>query len=203
MDRGNRQCFSIDQRSVIRSARDISARPAHNSLNRPAIPFRSVNRRDQPGFREGYQRHHLLSLQLLNNSCFSGMFTKLGSVLFDFDDFRSNGILLPCTSAGSIQTGLPLHRGPHRQYSDVVYARVEPIATEWQRASFQSETVAAAVAARSLGLLQTALRQRLMRAPNGRPIFLNSKDPVGTGFDFRELDAMADLFWQATSPEAS
>jgi hypothetical protein len=29
-------------------------------------------------------------------------------------------------------------------------------------------------------------------------MILNSKDPLGTGFDFAELDAMAEELWKAT-----
>jgi hypothetical protein len=29
-------------------------------------------------------------------------------------------------------------------------------------------------------------------------MILNSKDPLGTGFDFTELDAMAEELWKAT-----
>jgi hypothetical protein len=28
-------------------------------------------------------------------------------------------------------------------------------------------------------------------------VLLNRKDPIGTGFDFSELDAMADSLWSA------
>lgn len=47
-----------------------------------------------------------------------------------------------------------------------------------------------------LGLLQTALRKRLLS--ERRRMILNRKDPLGTGFDFSELDAMAEALWEAT-----
>ena len=47
-----------------------------------------------------------------------------------------------------------------------------------------------------LHLLQTALRRQLL---NGRRrVLLNRKDPLGTGFDFTELDAMAEALWAAS-----
>ena len=48
-----------------------------------------------------------------------------------------------------------------------------------------------------LGLLQAALRRRLLDPP-GRPLQLNRHDPLGRGFDFAELDAMAEKLWGAT-----
>ena len=47
-----------------------------------------------------------------------------------------------------------------------------------------------------LSLLQSALRKRLLADRRG--IVLNREDPLGTGFDFTELDAMAELLWAAT-----
>lgn len=46
-----------------------------------------------------------------------------------------------------------------------------------------------------LHLLQGALRRQLLT--ERRRVVLNRKDPVGTGFDFSELDAMAEALWGA------
>jgi len=46
-----------------------------------------------------------------------------------------------------------------------------------------------------LHLLQSALRRQLLA--QRRRVVLNRKDPLGTGFDFTELDAMAELLWAA------
>ena len=48
-----------------------------------------------------------------------------------------------------------------------------------------------------LGLLQRALRRRLLE-PQRRRLKLNSRDPLGTGLDFTELDAMAETLWADT-----
>ena len=45
-------------------------------------------------------------------------------------------------------------------------------------------------------MLQHALRRRLLSERNR--IVLNKKDPLGIGFDFSELDAMAEDLWNAT-----
>ncbi len=47
-----------------------------------------------------------------------------------------------------------------------------------------------------LHLLQSALRRRLLN--QRRRMILNRKDPLGAGFDFTELDAMAEALWEAT-----
>jgi hypothetical protein len=47
-----------------------------------------------------------------------------------------------------------------------------------------------------LALLQRALRRRLLA--ERRRLVLNRADPLGTGRDFAELDAMADLLWRET-----
>lgn len=49
-----------------------------------------------------------------------------------------------------------------------------------------------------LRLLQRALRRRLLE-PGYRRILLNRSDPLGSGVDFSELDAMADALWSATA----
>jgi hypothetical protein len=42
------------------------------------------------------------------------------------------------------------------------------------------------------------LRRRLLDQQSR--ICLNTRDPLGSGVDFSELDAMADLLWPATAP---
>ncbi|GEM_PF-2076754 len=49
-----------------------------------------------------------------------------------------------------------------------------------------------------LDLLQRALRRRLM-AGGRAPLRLNRHDPIGKGLDFTELDAMAELLWNASA----
>ena len=46
---------------------------------------------------------------------------------FGFDDFRRNGLLLPANDAAAIRLGLPLHRGPHHSYNELVFERVGQI----------------------------------------------------------------------------
>lgn len=166
---------------------------------RQRLSFRAVNRRGKPGYDGGLQRHHLLPLQILNRKCFHPLLDSLGRDRLSFDDFRSNGMLLPANDDAAVRIGLPLHRGPHRDYNALVIERVGQIEAGWALRNRQSPEQALNDALERLRLLQRALRRRLLA--QRRPLRLNRNDPVGRGFDFTELDAMADLLWPATTPE--
>ena len=161
-----------------------------------SLPFRSVNRRGDPAYNPGMQRHHLLPRQLLSLRYFSRMFEQLDRRRIGFDDFRSNGLLLPANENTAMGLAMPLHRGPHRKYNAMVIARVGAIESEWSRLVGKDPERALEDALFRLALLQSALRRRLL--DDRRRIILNRKDPVGAGFDFNELDAMADTLWKST-----
>ena len=163
----------------------------------PALPFRSINRRGTAGYDAGLQRHHLLPKQLLKKQYFGKMFTAIGTDNVGFDDFRTNGILLPCREDTAIRLCLPLHRGPHPDYNEMVIERVSQIEREWSSNQLSDPELAIKESIFRLSLLQSALRKRLM--VQHRRLILNQKDPVGTGFDFDELDAMAGALWNSTS----
>ncbi|MEP2736538.1 MAG: AHH domain-containing protein [Erythrobacter sp.] len=174
-------------------------RSAHSILRvraaKPALSFRAVNRRGTRGFQAGLQRHHLLPRQLLKQNCFGRMFDNIGRQAIGFEDFRVNGLLLPSRESTSIRTGLPLHRGPHRFYNEMVIARVGRIESAWSRTRHLHPEEADETALFRLALVQKSLRKTLLNQP--RRVLLNRKDPVGTGFDFTDLDAMADTLWNA------
>jgi hypothetical protein len=159
------------------------------------LAFRAVNAPGSAGYDPGLQRHHLLPRQLLSQRCFGALFAQIGRARVGFDDFRRNGLLLPATEAVSVRTGMPLHRGPHRRYNEVVIARVGRIEVSWAAARQRDEVAALTEALLRLHLLQSALRRQLLS--QRRRVLLNRKDPLGTGFDFTELDAMAESLWAA------
>ena len=163
------------------------------------MPFRSVNRRGRSGFLEDMQRHHLLPRQLLRDDCFGELFQVLGQRYVGFDDFRANGLLLPASTSAALTTGLPLHRGPHRIYNELVAQRVGKVEASWKRTNLRSPEMAREEALMRLSLLQSALRRRLMQRERGA-LVLNRKDPFRAGVDFTELDAMAELLWSASDP---
>ncbi len=76
------------------------------------------------------RRHHLLPLQLLRQKSLASMFAGIGPRRMVFDDFRTNGLLLPATEQAALVLGLPLHRGPHRIYNAMVAERIGQIEAE-------------------------------------------------------------------------
>ena len=74
--------------------------------------------------------------------------------------------------------------------------RVGRIEEHWSRARLSDQETALRDALDRLGWLQGALRRRLL--DERRRMRLNRKDPLGTGFDFSELDAMAEMLWAST-----
>lgn len=163
------------------------------TTDKSAIAFRSVNCPGAEGYDPGLQRHHLLPRQLLGERCFGAMFAIVGREAVGFDNFRSNGLLLPATEKATIRTGMPLHRGPHRRYNEVVIARVGRIEERWAQARRRDPEAALSEALLRLDLLQNALRRQLLA--QRRRVLLNRNDPLGTGYDFSELDAMAEALW--------
>jgi len=171
-------------------------RPGPGMARRTAIPFRNVNRKGSPGFDAGLQRHHLLPRQLLGERCFGTLFEGVGRGSVGFDDFRVNGLLLPATEEATLRLGMPLHRGPHRRYNEVVIERVGRIERRWAQSRRHDPEAALHEALMRLCLLQGALRRQLL--DERRRFLLNRRDPLGAGFDFTELDAMAETLWVST-----
>lgn len=173
----------------------LQAVPGPRSRHRSQLPFRSVNRRDAPGFEPGMQRHHLLPLQLLKAHCFGPLFDEIGRERVDFNDFRANGLLLPASDGAAVRIGLPLHRGPHRTYNEMVAERVGQVEAGWSALRLRAPEIALDQALMRLALLQRALKKRLLSPV--RRLRLNRMDPLGAGFDFSELDALAASLWGA------
>lgn len=169
------------------------------AAHRPQLSFRAVNRRDAPGYEPGLQRHHVLPRQLLVRPAFKPLLTAVDPKSVGFDDFRSNGLLLPANDETAVRVGLPLHRGPHRAYNELVFERVGQIEANWAAVRLKSPEDALQEALERLRLLQKALRRRLLAQQ--RRLRLNRQCPLGSGVDFTELDAMADLLWPATDQD--
>jgi len=171
---------------------------ARKDVRRARLPFRAVNRHDRPGYEPAMQRHHLLPCQLLSKRCFGPLFDSIGRDQLGFDDFRSNGLLLPASGESALRLRLPLHRGPHRDYNSMVAERVGQIERDWSRLRLVAPEIAIGQALMRLELLQRALRRRLLETERKR-VRLNRRDPLGAGLDFAELDAMAEALWAGTA----
>jgi len=139
------------------------------------------------------QRHHLLPRQLLARNSFGPLFDAIGRDRVGFDDFRMNGLLLPACDSAAARVGLPLHRGPHRVYNEMVCERIGQIEADWAGLRLRAPEIAIDQALMRIALLQRALRRRLLA--ERRRLRLNRHDPLGSGVDFSQLDAMADALW--------
>lgn len=174
-----------------------AASAAARLAQRQRIPFRSVNRRGAADYCQGMQRHHLLPRALGRASAFLPLFEALGAARLGLDDFRANGLLLPACESRAALTLLPLHRGPHHHYTQMVAERVGQIEARWAMLRNRAPEIALNEALMRLALLQAALRRRLL-LQGQRRFRLNRWDTLGERIDFTALDAMADALWAAT-----
>lgn len=77
----------------------------------------------------------------------------------------------------------------------MVIDRVGRIVARWAHLRLLDDEGALVEALMRLNLLQAALRCQLLA--ERRRVVLSRKDPLGTDFDFAELDAMAEMLWAA------
>ena len=164
---------------------------------RSQLPFRAVNRPGLPSYRPGLQRHHLLPRQVLKVRGLKRMFDALSTGGVGIDDFRRNGLLLPSREADALRIGLPLHRGPHAGYNQMVIERVGTIEGAWSRSRGQRLIGADLGALEALDALQKALRRELLDPACWQARPLHRRDPA---LDFSHLDRMAEMLWGATEP---
>lgn len=172
----------------------LSRKP--ESGERKALPFGSVNVAGQPSYAPGLQRHHLIPRQLLGSKALAAIIFRLGTDRLGFHDFRRNGLLLPACEVTARRIGLPLHRGPHRSYNELVMERAGQIEAGWARERAAGSANADFEALMRFDLLQRALRRKLLNPRSWSRKPLNAHDPA---LEFGHLDAMADLLWSATN----
>lgn len=176
------------------------------SVARAVLPFRAVNRAGRPGHDASMQKHHLLPRSLGARPQFRALFEAIGTETLGsarpLDDFRTNGLLLPCSEKAALAFAMPLHRGPHRQYTELVSERVAQVEKGWAASRRAAPRSAAVQAQMRLSLLQGALRRLLLDGRRRRTV-LNLRDPWRPDRDFVELDAMADLLWSGTAIPAA
>ncbi len=161
------------------------------------LSFAAVNRPGRPGHAADLQRHHLLPRQALAWPVLQHLFDALGRERIGFDDFRRNGMLLPARESAVLRLGLPLHLGPHRDYNCMVIERLGTIESAWSRQRLRTQDRAHATALTRIGLLQGALRKRIL--DRRRPVRFNRADPLGHGHDFTLLDRLAEELWAASA----
>jgi A nuclease family of the HNH/ENDO VII superfamily with conserved AHH len=107
----------------------------------------------------GFHCHHLIPLQLVEQQSFAILFGNLRAHGFDPHSFDTNGMHLPCTEKLAVAFALPLHRGAHPHYNQMVanhLARIAALSTDDALAQTR--------------MLQKLLKQGLRRSDMLRPI---------------------------------
>ncbi len=146
------------------------------------LSFREMRRRSHP---VGFDCHHLVPVAVIERRSLAITFGKLRSGGFEPQDFITNGMHLPNQDGLALIFNLPLHRGPHRQYNDMVAERIAGLERLPTREMlFQVHG------------LQRALRSGL----RGRckQWVLGKRDPLRPAVDFRRLDLEVELLWGMT-----
>ena len=162
------------------------------------IPFSKINKSGGADYNAKYQRHHLIPLQAYSEPRFGALFSELREVGFSIDDFSTNGVLLPCEEGEAYHSGMPLHRGPHPQYNELVMDRLDAIERTARSASAAARPHS--MLRDRVWLFQKALARGLKRSEN-QAYVLNNRDPVRAEGNFEELDACVDILWASTGDE--
>ena len=157
--------------------------------------FSQINSANSSDYNPRYQRHHLVPLQAARITAMNALPRSAILGVSDFDDFETNGVLLPCDEQEAMMTGRPLHRGPHPKYNELVIERLFLIARLGDRIDGTAERK------RFLrfrtALLQSGLRRGLL-ANGFTKLCLNKRDPMRSQSSFDSVDARIDLLWAAT-----
>jgi A nuclease family of the HNH/ENDO VII superfamily with conserved AHH len=116
---------------------------------------------------DGFNCHHLIPRQVVEARSFARFFGNLRSEGFDADDFISNGMHLPSTEKLALIFKLPMHRGPHPHYNELVathgsdIARLKPSVAMGQIADLQKRLRGSL---RTFGSYEIALARNPMAA---------------------------------------
>lgn len=145
------------------------------------------------GVRHGFQRHHLIPVEVVCQPAIAALVAPLKNIGFSPQDFATNGLWLPASEKSAIETGLPMHRGPHPHYNEFVSDQIaflyRNLATSSREGLFSFKI--------RLNHLQISLHRALSRADT--EMWLNRHDPREELAKFATFDddlrqlSMADL----------
>jgi A nuclease family of the HNH/ENDO VII superfamily with conserved AHH len=152
------------------------------------LPFAAVNRRGDPGYREGWEKHHELPNQCTRDPALGPFIDSLGAFGFFIDDFKTNGILLPALPSISRASGLPLHVGGHAVYNARVMARMHEIRMACEM--MPGDASRRRLAVRGLRFFQAELRQAIANQRGG-----TLDDLPIRGASDRDMDALIDILY--------
>jgi hypothetical protein len=148
------------------------------------LTFREVKKRVKvPGF----HCHHIIPAEVVEKPAFRTMFNRIGAIGFDFQSFHQNGMYLPCTEENAAAFGLPLHRGPHPLYNQIVCERI----AAFERLSPNGQL-------RQIYDLQKTLRVALRS--NALPLRNSQRDPLAPNPAFETIEKAAFDLYGALEP---
>ena len=140
-------------------------------------------------WQNGFQRHHIIPVAVLNDRVLRRKFKRLERFGFAPRNFTINGILLPCTEEAARQFKMPMHRGPHKYYNDLVYECVGLIFKpfDFLNAPDRELRYVAAEIAKLQATLKALLRQ------NNVHLRLSNQDPAKRDVINDHLDMAAAI----------
>lgn len=123
------------------------------------------------GARAGYQRHHLIPVEVVRQPALASIIAPLKNIGFNPQDFSTNGVWLPASEKVALETGLPMHRGPHPHYNEFVS---DQVAFLYRNLAVTSGAGLIALKLR-INHLQSNLYRALLRTDTD--MWLNRRDP--------------------------
>lgn len=159
------------------------------------IRFADVNKANSGNYLPHFQRHHLIPMQVASNVEISNTLNNAFAGGFGFNNFGENGVLLPSQENVAAETGFPLHRGPHREYNELVIERLLRIRRLGRRIGHSLDRKV--FVRSSVVLLQLGLRRGLLGHGFGK-LTLNRRDPIRSHHDFSTVDDRLDKLFSIT-----
>ncbi len=68
----------------------------------------------------GFHCHHVIPIAVVEHRALARTFGRARSAGFEPQNFATNGMHLPSTEEHAVAFRLPLHRGPHKVYNEIV-----------------------------------------------------------------------------------
>jgi len=142
--------------------------------------------------RSGWHRHHLLPNHLSRYPDLRKFTEQLGGTGAGLDDFDTNGMFLPSEEGIARHAHLPLHRGPHLTYNEIVVSALDGLRQDVVRCKTGLRDQHAAVRA-----LQCRLRTLLQLSALDMDVALAGRDPFGPIPVAAALDRQTDALFAA------
>lgn len=154
------------------------------------MPARGTRSSFSTPTRSGWHRHHLLPRHIENYPDLASFICRFSGEVTCLGNFDANGMFLPALEHLAIRERLPLHRGPHRHYNDVVIAVLDRI-----RKSAGSCDLPVSEGQRVIRRLQGTLRLALKISAQNADVALSSREPFGPAVALLALDRETDALF--------